>query len=102
MLKRIKYIVLLLCMLISVNQSIHIIGHIFSSHDDTQSELVHINDHKCQLCHIDVKSLLPDSEQKKFTWFDAPKHTISYLFITPQQYKVANPFFSLRAPPVLI
>lgn len=102
MLARVKHIVLLLCMLVSVNQSVHILSHVFSSHEDSQSELVHINDHKCQLCHIDVQSLIPDSDFENFHWIEASKHAITYFYTIPQQHKVVNQYFSLRAPPALI
>lgn len=102
MLARIKHIILLLCMLVSVNQSIHIISHVFSSHEDSQSELVHINDHKCQLCSIDTQSLLPNTEIESFNWLDSPIYQVSYFFTLSQPNPVDKHFFTLRGPPVLI
>ena len=102
MLARIKHIILLLCMLVSVNQSIHILSHVFSSHDDTRSELVHINDHKCQLCNIDVNSLLPDTEFESFEWNKIIPIQSTYFYISKQIHSVNTPYLSLRAPPVLI
>lgn len=102
MLARIKHIILLLCMLVSVNQSIHILSHVFSSHEDSQSELVHINDHKCQLCHIDVNSLLPETEFESFQWLEKNQFQTNFFYISKQIFSVSKQYFSLRAPPALI
>ena len=102
MLARIKHIILFLCMLVSINQSVHILSHIFSEHEDSQSELVHINDHKCQLCHVDINSLIPEIEENQFEWKKESSQHITYFHLSTQQKPVEILYFSLRAPPVMI
>lgn len=99
---RIKHIIFTLCMLVSINQSIHIVSHIFSTHDSSKSELIHINEHKCQLCQINMQSVMNDFDFETFTWNDLPKQKSNYLFIPTQWHQIAYSNLYLRGPPYLI
>lgn len=102
MMARVKHILILLGLLISVSQSAHIMSHVFSDHDNAKKELVHINEHKCQLCHIEVNSILPSSTFDYFTWNEV-EHTYeqptNYIYHSIEIY--TSPLL-LRGPPFLI
>lgn len=99
---RIKHILFTLCVLVSFNQSIHSVSHIFSSHDNTKKEIVHLKDHKCQLCQIDVQSILDGEELVEFTWTTLPKHKNVYHFFQRTFPSITQSTLYLRGPPYLI
>ena len=99
---RIKHILFLMCIVVSISQSIHILSHIFSSHSPSKTELVHINEHKCQLCSIHDNSLLPDLEFESFSWTELTQIQTSYYFQILHNNIVSIPYKSLRAPPISI
>ena len=99
---RVKHILILLGILISISQSVHILSHVFSAHDNAKKELVHINEHKCQLCHIEVNSILPDSTLEYFTWTDVVKSNEQQVIYFYQTFQFYNTTKFLRGPPYLI
>ncbi|MBF0596163.1 hypothetical protein [Faecalibacter rhinopitheci] len=92
----------MLSILMSTYQSIHIISHVFTNHEDVQKELVHINDHKCSLCQIDMNTLIPIITYETFTWYNSDiKQNFSFYQINEFSSTILL-FYSLRAPPYVI
>lgn len=98
--KFIKHTLILLSLMVSTYQAMHVVGHLLNSHDDNTKDLIQVADHKCSLCHISINSLLPDNEFEPFIWKEGSKYFVQFRTPTATSEEVAITYFSLRAPPV--
>lgn len=100
--KFIKHTILLLCLIVSTSQAMHVVGHLLNSHDNSTTDLFHIAEHKCSLCNLTFDSSLPNNEIEPFVWNESPRHFVAFPAPILSIKEVNFTYFSLRAPPVQI
>lgn len=99
---KLKHIILLLSILVSSYQSIHILSHVVLDHDNAKKEFVHIHEHKCHLCQIDLKAFIPSHEFELFQWPNQEFHPTRQFLVIIRYHSIHLTFFSLRAPPFMV
>lgn len=99
-----KHTILLLCILASTAQVVHLSAHIFNSHQESDQESIHlVDDHKCTICtHSVIPSSPTNSTYVEITWVNDTYNSTINVY-TNQFYKTIDLKSSyLRGPPYLI